>query len=98
MGLQTGQAVAVLLPNCPQAIITYYAALHLGAMVVMINPLAAPREILDQVQRTGAKIAVVLDHLAPKMEQIRPELKLRHLLVASLADFSALPLELALYL
>ena len=91
LGLQAGQAVAVLLPNCPQAIITYYAALHLGAVVAMINPLAAPREIQDQVQRTGAKIAVVLDHLAPKMEQVRPELKLRHLLVVSLADFLPVP-------
>ncbi len=91
LGLQAGQTVAVLLPNCPQAIITYYAALHLGAVVAMINPLAAPREILDQMQRTGAKIAVVLDHLAPKMEQIRPELKLRHLLVVSLSDFLPVP-------
>ncbi len=91
LGLQPGQAIAVLLPNCPQAIITYYAALHLGAMVVMINPLAAPREILDQLQRTRAKIVVVLDHLAPKMEQIRPELRLRHLVIASLADFLPFP-------
>ena len=91
LGLESGQAIAVLLPNCPQAVITYYAALHLGAMVVMINPLAARREILDQVHRTGAKIAVVLDHLAPKMEQIRPELKLRHLLVTSLADYLPFP-------
>jgi long-chain acyl-CoA synthetase len=91
LGLQSGQALAVLLPNCPQAIIAYYAALHLGAKVVMINPLAAPREILGQMQRTGAKIAVVLDHLAPKVEQIRPELKLRHLLVTSLAEYLPFP-------
>jgi long-chain acyl-CoA synthetase len=91
LGLQSGQAIAVLLPNCPQAVITYYAALHLGAIVVMINPLAAPREILDQIHRAGAKIAIVLDHLAPKMEQIRPELKLRHLLVTSLADYLPFP-------
>ena len=38
LGLEAGQPVAVLLPNCPQTVITYYAALHLGAMVVMINP------------------------------------------------------------
>ena len=91
LGLQAGQSVAILLPNCPQTLITYYAALHLGAIVVMINPLAAPREILDQVQRTGAKIAVVLDHLAPKVEQIRSDLKLRHLVVTSLAEYLPIP-------
>jgi long-chain acyl-CoA synthetase len=91
LGLEAGQPVAVVLPNCPQTVITYYAALHLGAMVVMINPLAAPREILDQIQRTGANIAVVLDHLAPKMEKIRPELKLRHLIVTSLTEYLPFP-------
>ncbi len=91
LGLQPGQSVAVLLPNCPQTVITYYAALHLRAMVVMINPLAAPREILDQIQRTGAKIVVVLDHLAPKLEKIRSELKLRHVVVASLAEYLPFP-------
>lgn len=93
LGLTAGQPLAIILPNCPQAIIAYYAALHLGAMVVMVNPLAAPREILDQLQRTGADLAVVLDQLAPKVQQIRDKLPLRHLLVASLADFLPFPLN-----
>ena len=97
LGLQAGQPLAIILPNCPQTIIAYYAALHLGAMVVMINPLAAPREILDQLQRTGATMVVALDQLAAKVEQIRAELPFRHLVVASLADFLPFPLN-ALYL
>lgn len=91
LGLEAGHRVAVLLPNCPQTVITYYAALHLGAIVVMINPLAAPREIADQIQRTGAKIAVVLDQLAPKVEKIRPELGLEHLLVTSVSEYLPFP-------
>uniref|UniRef100_UPI004049E1BB long-chain-fatty-acid--CoA ligase n=1 Tax=Desulfobacca sp. TaxID=2067990 RepID=UPI004049E1BB len=94
LGLQAGQSLAIILPNCPQTIITYYAALHLGAMVVMINPLAAPREILEQLQRTGASMAVVLDQLADRVAQVRAELPLRQLIVASLADFLPFPLNL----
>ncbi len=97
LGLQAGQPLALILPNCPQIVIAYYAALHLGALVVMINPLAAPREILDQLKRTGAAMAVVLDQLAAKVEQIRAELPLSHLIVASLADFLPFPLNV-LYL
>lgn len=93
LGLQAGEPLAILLPNCPQTVITYYAALHLGAVVVMINPLAAPREIVDQVRRTGAKLAVVLDHLAPKVEKIRAEAKLGPLVVASLGEFLPRPLS-----
>ena len=93
LGLKAGQPLAVILPNCPQTIITYYAALHLGAVVVMINPLAAPREIVDQVRRTGANMAVVLDQLAPKVEKIRAEANLRRLVVASLGEFLPRPLS-----
>ncbi len=97
LGLKAGQPLALILPNCPQTIIAYYAALHLGAIVVMINPLAAPREMLDQLRRTGATTALVLDQLAAKVEQIRTELPLRHLIVTSLADFLPFPLN-GLYL
>lgn len=91
LGLKPGQRLAILMPNCPQTVIIYYAALHLGAVVVMINPLAAPREILDQVQRTGAAMAVVLDHLAPKLQKLREELTLQQVIVASVADYLPRP-------
>jgi long-chain acyl-CoA synthetase len=91
LGLTAGQSLGLILPNCPQTVIVYYAALHLGARVVMINPLAAPREILEQLQRTGAALVVVLDQLAPKVEQIRPQVPLAQVVVTSLADFLPFP-------
>src|SRR5690625_6170351 len=38
-GLQKGDRVASMLPNCPQAVITYYGALLAGGIVVQVNPL-----------------------------------------------------------
>ncbi|NMC49954.1 MAG: long-chain fatty acid--CoA ligase, partial [Desulfovibrio sp.] len=35
-GLQNGDRVAVMLPNSPQAIITYYAVLKAGGICVMV--------------------------------------------------------------
>ncbi len=89
LGFSKGDRLAVLLPNCPQTVVVYYAALHLGGIVVMINPLAAPREILDQVRRAAARYLVVLDHLAPKVEEIRSQLALTQVIVASMTE--ALP-------
>lgn len=87
LGLEPGQRLALLLPNCPQTIISYYAALHVGAIVVMINPLAAPREILEQLQRSGATLLVALDHLAPKLREIMAQSPLRQVVVTSLREF-----------
>ncbi len=87
LGLEAGQRLALLLPNCPQTIISYYAALHLGAIVVMINPLAAPREILEQLQRSGATLMVALDQLASKVQEIKAQSPLQQVIVTSLSEF-----------
>ena len=45
LGVEPGKKVAIMLPNCPQAIIAYYATLWLGGVVVMTNPLYVEREL-----------------------------------------------------
>src|SRR5690606_6991397 len=47
-GVRAGDPVAIVLPNCPQHIIAFYAVLRLGAVVVEHNPLYTPRELRKQ--------------------------------------------------
>ena len=35
LGVKKGDRVAIMLPNCPQTVIAYYAVIRLGAIVVM---------------------------------------------------------------
>ena len=53
LGVKPGTRVAIQLPNLPQTVIAYYAALALGAQVVMTNPLYVEREIDPPVERRG---------------------------------------------
>ena len=39
LGVAAGDRVAIVLPNCPQHIVAFYAVLRLGAVVVEHNPL-----------------------------------------------------------
>ena len=39
LGVSKGDRVALVLPNCPQNVIAFYAILRLGAVVVQHNPL-----------------------------------------------------------
>jgi long-chain acyl-CoA synthetase len=39
LGVKKGDRVALLLPNSPQMVMAYYAALKAGAVVVSLNPL-----------------------------------------------------------
>lgn len=64
LGVSAGDRVAIVLPNCPQHIIAFYAVLRLGAIVVEHNPLYTPRELLHQFEDHGAGVAIVWDKLA----------------------------------
>ena len=43
LGVTAGDRVAILLPNSPQHVVAFYAALRLGAVVVEHNPLYTDR-------------------------------------------------------
>lgn len=59
LGVGPGDPVAIVLPNCPQHIVAFYAILRLGAVVVEHNPLYTPRELRKQFEDHGAKHAIV---------------------------------------
>ncbi|WP_027086020.1 long-chain-fatty-acid--CoA ligase [Cohnella panacarvi] len=89
MGIAKGERVAIMLPNCPQAVVSYYGALMAGATVVQTNPLYTGRELHAQLMDSGARVIVVLDLLMPRVQEARKGTPLERIVVASLAD--ALP-------
>lgn len=58
LGVQQGDTVALVLPNCPQHVVAFYAILRLGAIVVEHNPLYTPRELRHQFEDHGAKTVI----------------------------------------
>ncbi len=61
LGVGAGDRVAIVLPNCPQHVVAFYAVLRLGAIVVEHNPLYTPRELRHQFEDHGAKVAIAWD-------------------------------------
>jgi long-chain acyl-CoA synthetase len=64
LGVTRGSRVALVLPNCPQHVVAFYAVLRLGAIVVEHNPLYTERELRHQFEDHGATVAVVWDKVA----------------------------------
>jgi long-chain acyl-CoA synthetase len=87
--ISKGDRVAIMLPNCPQAVIAYYGALMAGATVVQTNPLYTERELHAQLADSGARLLVTLDLLMPRVSKARENTSLESIIVTSLAD--ALP-------
>jgi long-chain acyl-CoA synthetase len=61
LGVEKGDRVALVLPNCPQHVVAFYAVLRLGAIVVEHNPLYTARELRHQFEDHGARFAIVWD-------------------------------------
>ncbi len=89
LGLAKGDRAAIMLPNCPQAVVAYYGALMAGLTVVMTNPLYTERELHVQLADSGARAIVALDLLMPRVEAARKDTPLAHVIAATLSD--ALP-------
>ncbi|TQJ30925.1 long-chain-fatty-acid--CoA ligase [Microbacterium sp. SLBN-146] len=64
LGVEAGDRVALVLPNCPQHVVAFYAALRIGAIVVEHNPLYTPRELRHQFEVHEAVVAIVWDKVA----------------------------------
>ena len=57
-GVEAGDRVSVIMPNCPQHMVAVYGALRLGAIVAEHNPLAPSREVRAQLDHHGARVVV----------------------------------------
>lgn len=92
-GVSPGDRVSIMLPNLPQTIISFWAALEAGATVVMTNPLYMEKELVHQMQDSGAKFMITLDHLWPKIEELKDKLGLRKYFVTSIPEGLKFPLN-----
>jgi long-chain acyl-CoA synthetase len=93
LGLVPGERLGIFLPNCPQLVMAYHAALRLGAVVVMLNPLLSAKELAYQLTDSGTQWLVLLDHFRPRLEEIRGQVDLTHTIFTSLTEALPWPLR-----
>ena len=68
-GVQTGDTVTFMLPNCPQAVMTYYAISRIGAVSNMIHTLSSPENIAFYLTKAKSRFIVTLDALYSKAKE-----------------------------
>jgi long-chain acyl-CoA synthetase len=91
LGVGSGDRVALVMPNCPQYVIAFYATGRLGAVVVGNNPLYTKREMEHQLRDSGAKVVIVLDLLYSDFADVFEAVGLEHVVVARLNDYMPFP-------
>ncbi|MGM8366361.1 long-chain-fatty-acid--CoA ligase [Virgibacillus sp. W0181] len=91
LGLEKDDRVAIMLPNCPQAVIGYYGTLMAGGIVVQTNPLYTERELEYQLTDSGSKYIICLDILLPRITNVKDSTHLEHVIVTGIKDYLPFP-------
>jgi long-chain acyl-CoA synthetase len=93
LGVGKGDRVGLVLPNCPQYVVAFYAIQRLGAVVVGNNPLYTQREMTHQLSDAGIDTLIVLDVLYPTIGKIRDQVGLKQVVVTEIGDYLAFPIN-----
>jgi long-chain acyl-CoA synthetase len=73
LGVERGDRVAVVLPNCTELVVVFHAILRLGAIVVEHNPLYTEDELAYQFADHGARVIICWDSIALMAQQAAPQ-------------------------
>ena len=90
-GIKKGDSVAILLPNMIQCVVSYYAVLKLGAVVVMNSPLYADPELKHQFNDSKSKVLITVNLLGNRMIDLRPSTGIKQIIYASIGDYLPFP-------
>ena len=73
-GIQPGERIGLLLPNCPAFVGAYYAAGFVGAVAVPVNPTLKPAELEYIWRDADIRLALTAPALLPTAEAARKNL------------------------
>ncbi|SMO35739.1 long-chain-fatty-acid--CoA ligase [Melghirimyces algeriensis] len=94
LGIKQGDRVSIMLPNSPQSVISYYAVLLIGGIVVQTNPMYKERELEHQLNDSGTETIICLDLVYQQVEKIRARTPLKRIIVTGIKDYLPFPKNL----
>ena len=98
LGVTAGDRIAIILPNCPQHVVAFYAILRLGAIVVEHNPLYTARELRHMIEDHAARLFICWDVAVQNLRNQPDDIQLDHIIAVNLLDEFPAALRLALKL
>lgn len=86
LGLKKGDRVALMMPNLLQYPVALFGVLRAGLIVVNVNPLYTPRELLHQLNDSGASAIVIVSNFAHTLEKVVDKTQIKHVILTRMGD------------
>ncbi len=87
VGLQAGDRVALQMPNCLGYPVALLGVLKAGCVAVNTNPLYTAREMNHQFVDSGAKVVVIVDLFADKLQEALAGTAVKQVVLTKVTDF-----------
>jgi long-chain acyl-CoA synthetase len=98
LGVRTGDPVALIMPNCPQHVVAFYAILRVGGIVIEHNPLYTHREMRHQFEQHGARFVIAWDKVVETVQAFPDDVQLDHIISVDMTRAMPFRLRFALRL
>jgi long-chain acyl-CoA synthetase len=86
VGVNKGDRVAIMMPNCLQYPAALFGTLMAGAVVVNVNPLYTARELNHQLKDSGTVAIVVMNMFARTLQEALPGTAVKNIVVTAMGD------------
>lgn len=87
LGLGKGDRVALILPNCTQFVLAFYATLKAGGVVVAVNPTFPPAKMAEQIVDSGATFAITLTLFYENVKKIQAQTKVQQVIATGIKEY-----------
>lgn len=93
LGVGRGDRVVLVLPNCPQFVISEFGAWRLGAIVCPLNPAFTSDEIAARLQALAPRVVITLDPFYERVKAASAGAGVERIVATSIKDYFPLPLR-----
>jgi long-chain acyl-CoA synthetase len=87
LGVQRGDRVGALLPNCPQFLIVELAAWKLGAIFAPLNPIYTEDELVHPLNTSEPKVVVTLTPFYERLKKAQPRTTVPRIVTTSIKEW-----------
>lgn len=87
MGLKKGQAVALMMPNSVQFVVSFWGVLKAGGVVAAANPTYPADKLQFQLDDCDAEIAITLSLFYNLVKSVQPKTKIKKVIVTNIKEY-----------
>ncbi len=87
VGLNAGDRVAVQMPNCLAYPVVAFGIFKAGCVLVNTNPLYTAAEMRHQFADSGARVVVIIDMFADRLEKVISQTSIETVVTVRIAEF-----------